>query len=187
MSSPNSLLLMCKLQDSRILATSAQGMKSLSRKPRAPASASNLHTVYCVGGWAEPSSIVPVCHRATNNKSQHSSPIPQPTSSQEISPKTALFAHVIIWADHLRFLLPVGLLEPPSVFPATLSLETDPLSQNVRSPFSALVSPPLPFPLSPLPCWLIPFSRSLCLEFPTLQLWDASEMALGGLRYPWLL
>lgn len=89
-------------------------------------------------------------------------------------------------ADHLRFLLPGGLLEPASVLLATWHLERDPLSRNMRSPFSTFEPPPLPFPLLPLPRWLIPFSRSLCLEFPPLQLWGASETALGVLRCPWL-
>lgn len=72
-------------------------------------------------------------------------------------------------ADHLRFLLPGGLLEPASA---------------LRSPFSTFVlpPPPLPLPLPPFPPrWLMPFSRSLCLEPPPLQLWGASEPPLCGL------
>lgn len=84
-------------------------------------------------------------------------------------------------ADHLRFLPPDGLPEPTPAPLATWPLESDPLSPNTRSPFSTLFPPPLP----PLPRWLMPFSRSLCLE-PPLQLWGASETALGGLRCPWL-
>lgn len=87
-------------------------------------------------------------------------------------------------ADHLRFLLPDGLVEPASVLPTTWPLET--LSPNTRSPFSTPEIPLPPFPLSPLPRWLMPFSRSLCLGPPPLQLWGASDTALGGLRCPWL-
>lgn len=85
-------------------------------------------------------------------------------------------------ADHLRFLPPEDLLQPASVL--TWPLETDPLSPNMRSPFSTLVPAPLPFPLPPFPRWLMPFSRSLCLEPPPLQLWGASKTALWDLRCP---
>lgn len=89
-------------------------------------------------------------------------------------------------ADHLLFLPPTGRLELTSALLPTWPLETDPLSPNKTSPFSTLEPSPLPIPLSPLPRWLIPFSRSLCLEFPPLQRWGTSETALGGLRCSWL-
>lgn len=88
-------------------------------------------------------------------------------------------------ADHRRFLPPDGLLEPASVPLGTWLLETDPLSPIMKSPFSTLVLPPLPLPLPPLPRWLMPFSRSPCLEPPPLHLWEASD-TLGGLRWPWV-
>lgn len=84
-------------------------------------------------------------------------------------------------ADHLLFLPPDGLLEPASALLTTWPLET--LSPNMRSPFSTLLPLPLPFPLPPSPRWLMPFSRSPCLEPPPLQLWGASETALWGLRW----
>lgn len=89
-------------------------------------------------------------------------------------------------ADHLLFLPLVGLLEPVSVLPSTWPLQIDPLSPNTTSPFSILEPSPLPVPLSPLPRWMIPFSRSLCLEFPPLQLWGVSETDLGSFRCQWL-
>lgn len=83
-------------------------------------------------------------------------------------------------ADHLRFLPPDGLLEPAFALLATWLWETDSLSPNMRSPFFSLV------PLPPSARWLMPFSRSLCLDPPPLQRWGVSATALLGLRYPWL-
>lgn len=86
-------------------------------------------------------------------------------------------------ADHLRFLPPDGLLEPPFVLMLFWPLESNPLIPNRASPFSTLVLPPPPLPL--FPRCLMPFSRSPCLELPPL-LRGASETDLGDLRCPWL-
>lgn len=83
-------------------------------------------------------------------------------------------------ADHLRFLPLDCLLDPTTALLATRLLETDSRPPNTRSPFFSLV------PLPQWARWLMPFSRSLCLEPPPPQLWGVSDTTLLGFRCPWL-
>lgn len=73
-------------------------------------------------------------------------------------------------ADHLLFLMLDCLLGP---LPATWIVQTVSLSPNSRSPFFSLV------PRAPWARWQRPFSHSLCLDSPPLQIWSALDLRLG--------